>query len=150
MPKVQLNKAKRAARRVVDAPNSPVTAPVAEARPQHVARGSSSWEREGLPIWLHILPSQPPRLQELGRRSTIFDPSPCLLTIKADRLPNLEISSPRRRRDALQALLLPVVLNTALEAPRMHTMVAEKAPAKSRDPRARFSPEASSEAAFSL
>ena len=38
MPKVQLNKAKRAARRVVDAPNSPVTAPVAaEARPQHVA-----------------------------------------------------------------------------------------------------------------
>ena len=62
----------------------------------------------------------------------------------------VEISSPRRRRDALQAFLLPVVLNTALEAPRMHTMVAEKAPAKSRDPRARFSPEASSEAAFSL
>ena len=60
----------------------------------------------------------------------------------------VEISSPRRRRDALQALLL--LLNTALEAPRMHTMVAEKAPAKSRDPRARFSPEASSEAAFSL
>ena len=56
----------------------------------------------------------------------------------------VEISSPRRRRDALQALLLPVVLNTALEAPRMHTMVAEKAPAKSRDPRARFSPEAAS------
>ena len=54
----------------------------------------------------------------------------------------VEISSPRRRRDALQALLLPVVLNTALEAPRMHTMVAEKAPA-TRDPRARFSPEAS-------
>ena len=88
MPKVQLNKAKRAARRVVDAPNSPVTAPVAEARPQHVARGSSSWEREGLPIWLHILPSQPPRLQELGRRSTIFAPSPCLLTITADGSPN--------------------------------------------------------------
>ena len=62
----------------------------------------------------------------------------------------VEISSPRRRRDALQAFLLLVVLNTALEAPRMHTMVAEKAPAKSRDPRARFSPEASSEAAFSL
>jgi len=73
---------------VVDAPNSPVTAPVAaEARPQHVARGSSSWEREGLPIWLHILPSQPPRLQELGRRSTIFAPSPCLLTITADGSP---------------------------------------------------------------
>ena len=62
----------------------------------------------------------------------------------------VEISSPRRRRDALQAFLLPVVLNTALEALRMHAMVAEKAPAKSRDPRARFSPEASSEAAFSL
>ena len=43
----------------------------------------------------------------------------------------VEISSPRRRRDALQAFLLPVVLNTALEAPRMHAMVAEKAPAKS-------------------
>ena len=40
----------------------------------------------------------------------------------------VEISSPRRRRDALQAFLLPVVLNTALEAPRMHAMVAEKAP----------------------
>ena len=127
----------------IDAPNSPAAAPAAaETRPQHVVQCPSSriskkvaargrfWERERLPIWPDILPSQPPRLQMLGRRSTIFDPSPCLLTIKADRLPNLEISSPRSR-DALQAFLLPVVLNTALEAPRMHAMVAEKAPAKS-------------------
>ena len=35
----------------------------------------------------------------------------------------VEISSPRRRRDALQALLLPVVLNTALEALRIERVL---------------------------